>query len=87
MSPRLDEQSKMAAVGEVLSGMDSLSSVARRYGISIGYLSILSSRARRAIESKSSLKQSLDNKNEELDINDLAERLQNLEQKFNSVFK
>lgn len=84
----LDEQSKLAAVGEVLAGLGTLSSVARRHGISIGYLSILASRARRAVESKSVLSNNPASRDaERAMVEKLSERVQMLEKKFNRLFK
>ena len=86
-SKMLDDQSKMSAVGEVLAGCGTLSSVARRHGISIGYLSILVSRARQAVESKNSAKSSQKTYLQNESISRLSSRILKLEKKFNSLFK
>lgn len=81
----LSEEAKATAVGEVLAGFGTLSSVARRHGISIGYLSILVSRARNAVESKT--KQSATCKKDSMGISSLEVRVHKLEQKINRIFK
>lgn len=86
-SKMLDDQSKMSAVGEVLAGCGTLSSVARRHGISIGYLSILVSRARQAVGSKNNAKLGQKNYAHNESIIKLASRILKLEKKFNSLFK
>lgn len=84
----VDDRSKVAAVGEALAGFDTLSSIARRHGISIGYLSVLTSRARRAVESKTiSTSASLEADREKASIRRLTERVYHLEKKFNRLFK
>jgi transposase-like protein len=86
-SKMLDDQSKISAVGEVLAGCGTLSSVARRHGISIGYLSILVSRARQVLESKNSAKLSQKTSAQDESISRLASRILKLEKKINSLFK
>lgn len=86
-SKMLDDQSKMSAVGEVLAGCGTLSSVARRHGISIGYLSILVSRARQAVGSKNCAKSNQKNYAQIESISRLASRILKLEKKINSLFK
>lgn len=86
-SKMLDDQSKMTAVGEVLAGCGTLSSVARRHGISIGYLSILVSRARQAVYPKNSANLSQQTYAQKESISRLASRILKLEKKINSLFK
>lgn len=83
----LSEEAKTRAVGEVLAGLGTLSSVARRHGISIGYLSILVSRARKSIEPKSGAATGQSNSSETLQIKKLTARVQCLESKIDRIFK
>jgi len=87
MSAKILDSCKVTAVGEVLAGFGKLSSVARRHGISIGYLSILVSRARRAVESKELSINPPSRGAEGAVVEKLSERVQMLEKKFNKLFK
>jgi len=81
----INDEAKATAVGEVLAGLGTLSSVARRHGISIGYLSILVSRARDAVETKA--KKSALKRKDSTGISNLEVRVHKLEQKINRIFK
>lgn len=87
MSRLLNEQAKMNAVGEVLGGLATQNTIARKYGLSSGYLSILTARARNAICGSQlyehvGIESNLRNK-----IGELSNRISNLEDKINKIFK
>lgn len=81
-------RSKIRAVGEVLAGYDSLTAVAQRYGFSKGYLSILTSCARRSLDSKEVCICNDIALSKDADIvGSLDKRISDLEVKFASIFK
>lgn len=89
MSRYLSEQAKILAVGEALSGMYTLTSIAQKYGLSIGYLSMLASRARNAVGGRETQKKRKSKKRHRANqqIVDLTNRLLTLEEKINAIFK
>ncbi|NCC61267.1 MAG: hypothetical protein EOM12_10065 [Verrucomicrobiae bacterium] len=89
MSRNLSDQRKFMAVGEALSETGTLTSIARKYGLSTGYLSMLASRARMEIESgqKAKIRKRRRASPEHTEIADLTMRLSSLEEKFNKIFK
>ncbi len=86
MSHNLSDQEKFLAVGEALSATGTLTSIAQKYGLSIGYLSMLTSRARSAIGSGQKVKTSK-MQGASPEMADLTMRISNLEEKINTIFK
>lgn len=81
------DETKMVAVGEALLGMETLTSIARRYGMSVGYLSILTSRARKAVIASKGNNYTERKVRKNIAIRDLYSRISNIEVKIDRIFK
>ncbi len=88
MSKNLSVEAKIQAVGEALQGASTLTEIAQKYGLSIGYLSILTSRAKGVVAKSKRVTKKHSKKSENIfAVQDLINRVSNLEVKFNSIFK